>query len=134
MTLSKFFLLFVNAYLDVYSSALKTEWHNLTDADTKLLEDAITQSDQYKQWMRIFQASMIPPELRWIQLGAHNIYDQLSPRELSVFKKRTSQHSFPVIAEALGISVSSAKTYWRRALSKCQVLLMSPITSNNDEC
>ena len=100
-------------------------WHNLSDADATLLEDAITQSESFAEKMAIFRSGLIPEELRWLQLGAHEIYDQLSPRELTVFQMRTKKHTFPTIADALEISVSSAKTYWRRCLGKCARMFVS---------
>ncbi len=102
------------------------EWHNLSDADATLLEDAIVQSEEFAAKLAIFRSGLIPPEQRWLQINAHDIYDKLSVRELEVFKLRTCQHTFPVIAEALKISVSSAKTYWRRCLGKCTKAFMSP--------
>ena len=99
------------------------EWHNLSDADATLLEDAIIQSEEFAEKLAIFRSGLIPPEQRLLQLTAHEIYDKLSMRELEVFKMRTLKHTFPVIAEALDISVSSAKTYWRRCLAKCSKAL-----------
>ena len=98
---------------------MTTAWHNLSDADADLLEEAIDQSTEFKEKLAIFQSGLIPTEMRWLQLSAHHIYDQLSERERIVFKMRTNQHTFPSIATKLDISASSAKTYWRRALNKC---------------
>ena len=112
---------------------MNKEWHNLSDADATLLADAITQGNEYAEKLAIFQSGLISPELRWLQLEAHNIYDQLSDRELTVFKMRILQHTFPTIAEALDISVSSAKTYWRRSMAKCSKVLMSTNTPISDE-
>jgi len=95
------------------------DWPNLTDRDAERLEDSINQAEEYTRKLGIFRSGLIPPELRWLQLAAHETYDSLSPRELEVFIMRTKQHTFPTIASALDISVSSAKTYWRRSLAKC---------------
>ena len=112
---------------------MNKEWHNLSDADAALLEDAITQSEEYAQKLAIFQSGLIEPELRWLQLGAHDIYDQLSEREKTVFNMRLQKHTFPLIAEVLEISVSSAKTYWRRCMAKCAKLFMSSNEPISDE-
>ena len=109
------------------------EWHNLSDADATILEDAIVQSEEFAAKLAIFRSGLIPPEQRWLQLNAHKIYDKLSAREVAVFNMRTLQHTFPVIADALDISVSSAKTYWRRCLAKCNKAFMSPNDTNSDE-
>ena len=111
---------------------MKKEWHNLSDADANLLEDAIIQSEEFAAKLAIFRSGLIPPEQRWLQLNAHEIYDKLSPRELSVFRMRTLQHTFPTIADALEISVSSAKPYWRRCLAKCYKSFLSPIELSSD--
>jgi DNA-directed RNA polymerase specialized sigma24 family protein len=108
------------------------EWHNLSDADANILEDAIVQSEEFAAKLAIFRSGLIPPEDRWLQLNAHDIYDNLSEREKSVFKMRTLQHTFPAIAENLDISVSSAKTYWRRCLAKCNKAFMSTNDINSD--
>ena len=54
--------------------------------------------------------------------AAYKAYDSLSKRELQVFKLRCKLITFPLIAEQLDISTSSAKTYWRRSLAKCMAL------------
>ena len=95
------------------------DWPNLTDTDQERLEDAIDLGEEFRTKLMIFRSGLIDPEYRWLQLEAHKIYDSLSVRELEVFKMRTKQHTFPQIASALEISVSSAKTYWRRSLAKC---------------
>jgi DNA-binding CsgD family transcriptional regulator len=95
------------------------DWPNLTDDDQVRLEDAITQGDEFRKKLLIFRSGLISEKYRWLQLEAHKIYDSLSERELQVFKMRTKQHTFPQIASVLDISVSSAKTYWRRSLAKC---------------
>ena len=104
------------------------DWPNLTDRDAERLEDSIDQAEEYTRKLGIFRSGLISPELRWLQLAAHETYDSLSPRELEVFIMRTKQHTFPVIASALEISVSSAKTYWRRSLAKCAVMWKSSPT------
>ena len=104
------------------------DWPNLTNRDAERLEEAIDQAEEYKRKLAIFRSGLIPSELRWLQLAAHETYDSLSPRELEVFKMRTRQHTFPVIAHALNISVSSAKTYWRRSLAKCAQMWKSSTT------
>ncbi len=111
---------------------MSKEWHNLSDADAALLEDAIDQSEEYMKKLAIFRSGLIPPDQRWLQINAHEIYDKLSTRELAVFEMRTLQHTFPVIAQALGVSVSSAKTYWRRCLAKCSDAIMSSNKVNSD--
>ena len=115
-----------------FCSFMNKEWHNLSDADATLLEDAIIQSEQFAERLAVFRSGLISPEQRWFQLSAHKIYDNLSARELEVFKMRTLKHTFPVIAEALGVSVSSAKTYWRRCLAKCTTAFMSSNDSISD--
>jgi DNA-binding CsgD family transcriptional regulator len=111
---------------------MNKEWHNLSDADATLLEDAIIQSEEFAERLAVFRSGLISPEKRWLQLSAHKIYDDLSARELEVFKMRTLKHTFPVIADALDISVSSAKTYWRRCLAKCTAAFMSTNESISD--
>mgnify|MGYP003135030313 CR=1 FL=1 len=95
------------------------DWPNLTDRDAERLEDAIDLAEEYKVKLAVFRSGLIPPEHRWLQLAAHETYDSLSSREREVFIMRTKKHTFPIIAQALDISVSSAKTYWRRSLAKC---------------
>ena len=68
---------------------MKKEWHNLSDADATLLEDAIVQSEEFAEKLAIFRSGLVPPEQRWLQLNAHEIYDKLSARELEVFRMRT---------------------------------------------
>jgi len=95
------------------------DWPNLTDTDQERLEEAIDLGEEFREKLLIFRSGLIDQKYRWLQLEAHKIYDSLSVRELEVFKMRTRQHTFPQIASALEISVSSAKTYWRRSLAKC---------------
>ena len=128
-----FFSLFCQHLLCVFSVAcMDKEWHNLSDADATILEDAIVQSEEFAAKLAVFRSGLIPPEERWLQLNAHTIYDKLSEREIEVFNMRTLKHTFPVIADALDISVSSAKTYWRRCLAKCEKMFVSPNECNND--
>ena len=130
-----FFSLFCQHLPCVFSVAcMDKQWHNLSDADADILSDAIVQSEEYAAKLAVFRSGLIPPEDRWLQISAHDIYDKLSERELAVFELRTLQHTFPVIADALEISVSSAKTYWRRCLTKCNKAFMSTNDGNNDGC
>ena len=110
---------------------MDTNWHTLSNEDSEILADAIDQREEFTEKLAIFRSGLLPKERRWLQLAAHDIYDQLSERELTVLELRTLKHTFPVIAEALGISVSSAKTYWRRCLAKCTKAIMS---TNNTIC
>ena len=100
-------------------------WVELTDADAERLVRAVTRAKDYAEKMAIFQSAFIAPEQRWLQLAAHELYDELSPREIEVFSMRIRQHTFPIIAEALEISESTAKTYWLRTMAKCSKLFMS---------
>ena len=108
----------------------KSQWHTITDADADRLLDAIDQADEYVNKMLIFRAGLVPPQLRWLQLSAHRFYDLLSPRELQVFKLRCQDHTFPEIAEVVGVTESSCKEYWRRTLIKIRRVIE---TSNSDE-
>ncbi len=110
--------------------SLHMDWPNLTDENTKMLEDAIDQGNEYSKMMAIFQSGMIEKKYRWLQLSAHVMYDSFSVRQKEVFALRIKQHTFPEIADALGMSVSSAKTYWRRSLVKCQRVIHSGISEN----
>jgi DNA-binding CsgD family transcriptional regulator len=98
------------------------EFPLLTDKDQERLEDAITLSTSFRFKLNIFVSGLIPPDKRWLQRSAHLAYDSLSDREIQVFQLRCKMLSFPLIAEQLNISTSSAKTYWRRALLKCAEL------------
>ena len=100
-------------------------WVELTDEDAERLVRAVTRAKDYAKKMAIFQSAFIKPEYRWLQLAAHELYDELSPREREVFNLRIKQHTFPIIADALGISESSAKTYWLSTMAKCSKLFMS---------
>ena len=95
------------------------DWPLLTEDDYERLIESIDLGDEFFQKLAAFRSGLISPEMRKWQLMAHQAYDTLSERELQVFKRRLKQHSFPVIAENLAISESSAKTYWRRAIRKC---------------
>ena len=111
------------------------EFPLLTDADQERLESAITLSTSFRFKLNIFNSGLIPPEKRWLQHAAHRAYDNLSMRELQVFKLRCKMISFPLIGEQLRISTSSAKTYWRRALMKGAVLWESsnPLLIEDEE-
>jgi len=119
----KIFFLFVNTLHYLHSSM---SWVELTDEDAERLVRAMERADDYAHNMAIFQSAFIEPKLRWLQLSAHELYDELSDREREVFKMRIQQHTFPIIADALGISESSAKTYWLRTMAKCNKLFVSP--------
>ena len=99
-----------------------SDWPLLTDADQERLEEAITLSESFKWKLNVFTSGLIDKENRWLQLAAHKAYDSLSKRDLQVFKLRCKLITFPLIAEQLNISTSSAKTYWRRSLAKCMAL------------
>jgi len=102
------------------------DWVELTDEDAERLVSAITRAKDYAKKMAIFQSGFIAPNMRWLQTSAHELYDELSDREREVFSMRIQQHTFPIIADALGISESTAKTYWLRTMAKCSKLFVSP--------
>ena len=104
------------------------EWPNLTNADTDRLIQAADLGEDFRWKLEIFRSGLISTEHRWLQQCAHTAYDTFSLREKQVFKRRCKTISFPLIAEELCISTSSAKTYWRRALGKCEKLWKSSIT------
>ncbi|BAQ90736.1 transcriptional regulator [uncultured Mediterranean phage uvMED] len=108
-------------------------WVELTDTDAERLVSAITRSKNFANKMAIFQTGFIAPKHRWLQTSAHDLYDVLSKRERQVFAMRIQQHTFPIIAEALQISESTAKTYWLRTMTKCSKLFMSSNHSIDDE-
>tara|TARA_R100001163_G_C5005234_1_gene152994 strand:+ start:392 stop:733 length:342 start_codon:yes stop_codon:yes gene_type:complete len=95
------------------------DWPLITNKDYDRLIESIDLGDEFFQKLAIFRSGLIPFHLRQWQLNAHKAYDILSERELEVFKMRLKSHTFPMIAQSLGISDSSAKTYWRRAIKKC---------------
>lgn len=105
---------------------MDADWYTLTDADAERLESAITQSEEYATKMAIFASAFIPPEMRYLQLAAHQIYDELSEREKQVFEMKLKGHECTHIAIELEISRSSARVYWARALNKCARIIMSP--------
>ena len=82
----------------------ETHWHNITDRDTDRLLSAIEHQDKITQKLLVFRSGLIPKELRWLQLSAHNFYDLMSARELQVFKLRVRSHTFPEIAEVVGVA------------------------------
>ena len=108
----------------------ESQWHTITDADAARLIDAIDQADDYLQKMIVFRSGLIPSHLRWLQISAHQFYDLLSPRELQVFQLRIRNHTFPEIAEVVGVTDSSCKEYWRRTLVKIHDVIES---GNSDE-
>ena len=128
MSLKIFILIFVNCVI-VYI-CLHMDWPNLTNENTKMLEDAVDQGNEYAMMMAIFQSGMIEKKYRWLQLSAHVMYDSFSVSQNEVFSLRIKQHTFTEIADALGMSVSSAKTYWRRSLVKCERVIHSGNSEN----
>jgi DNA-binding NarL/FixJ family response regulator len=112
-----------------FKQQMESYWHNLTDADADRLIEAIDQADEYLQKMIVFRTGLIPKHLRWLQTSAHEFYDLLSPRELQVFQLRIRKHTFPEIAQVVGVTESSCKVYWRRTLNKIKNVIGTP---NND--
>jgi len=102
----------------------------ITNKDYERLLESIDLGDEFFQKLAIFRSGLIAPHLRHWQLKAHQAYDTLSSRELEVFRMRLKSHTFPMIASSLGISDSSAKTYWRRALKKCWDLFPSDVNED----
>ena len=100
-----------------------SDWEMLTDKNVKMLLDSIDLRGEFVKKLHIFETGLIEEEDRKWQLSAHKAYDVLSKREREVIKLRLKLMTFPHIAQGLGISVSSAKTYWRRALAKCAQFL-----------
>lgn len=100
-----------------------SDWEMLTDKNAEMLTDAQDLRTEFVKKLRIFETGLVDPEDRKWQLKAHEAYDVLSVRERQVFKLRLRLMTFPHIAQGLDISVSSAKTYWRRALMKCEQFL-----------
>ena len=103
----------------------------LTDRDYERLLESIDLRDEFFQKLAVFRSGLIDSSLREWQLKAHKAYDTLSERELEVFKMRLKSHTFPMIASSLGISDSSAKTYWRRALKKCWDLFPTDVNESS---
>ena len=103
----------------------------LTDKDYERLIESMELRDEFFQKLAVFRSGLIDSSLRHWQLKAHKAYDTLSVRELEVFKMRLKSHTFPMIASSLGISDSSAKTYWRRALKKCWDLFPNDVNENS---
>ena len=102
----------------------------ITNKDYERLLESIDLGDEFFQKLAIFRSGQIAPNLRHWQLKAHQEYDTLSSRELEVFRMRLKSHTFPMIASSLGISDSSAKTYWRRALKKCWDLFPNDVNED----
>ena len=100
-----------------------SDWEMLTDKNAEMLTDSQDLRLEFVEKLHIFSSGLIEPEERKWQLAAHEAYDTLSVRERQVFKLRLKLMTFPHIAQGLDISVSSAKTYWRRALMKCEQYL-----------
>ena len=98
------------------------DWPIITEDDYERLIESIDLGDEFFRKLCVFRSGLIEPSMRHWQLSAHKAYDSLSERELQVFKMRLKQHTFPMIAEALEISESPAKTYWRRSVRKCWAL------------
>ena len=90
----------------------------ITAKDYERLIDSIELGDEFYRKLASLRSGLIEPHMRHWQLSAHKAYDNLSERELQVFKMRLKSHSFPTIADTLEISESSANTYWRRAIRK----------------
>ena len=102
----------------------------ITNKDYERLLESIDLGDEFFQKLAIFRSGLIAPNLRHRQLKAHQAYDTLSSRELEVFRMRLKSHTFTMIASSLGISDSSAKTYWRRALKKCWDLFPNDVNED----
>lgn len=100
-----------------------SDWEMLTDKNAEMLEDSIDLRKEFVERLHIFSTGLIDPSERKWQLAGHKAYDIMSYREREVFKLRLRLMTFPHIAQGLDISVSSAKTYWRRALMKCEQFL-----------
>jgi DNA-binding CsgD family transcriptional regulator len=97
-----------------------SDWEMLTDKNRQMLEDSVDLRQEFAHKLKVFQSGLIPEKDRKWQFAAHSAYDEMSYRERQVFNRRLNLMTFPHIAEGLDISVSSAKTYWRRALMKCE--------------
>tara|TARA_R110001592_G_scaffold110221_1_gene306365 strand:+ start:62 stop:391 length:330 start_codon:yes stop_codon:yes gene_type:complete len=107
---------------------MESNWHNLTDVDADRLVEAIDQADEYLEKMIVFRSGLIAKELRWLQTSAHEFYDLLSPRELQVFQLRIRRHTFPEIAESVGVTESSCKVYWSRTIKKIKNVIDSGVS------
>jgi DNA-binding CsgD family transcriptional regulator len=103
----------------------------ITEESLETLAESVELANDFSEKMTAFRSGLIAKDLRWYQLAAHRAYDQLSSREKEVFMMRLRNHSFPLIAEQIGVSVSSAKTYWRRCIKKCGVLFNSVAYADN---
>ena len=91
----------------------------LTDKNAEMLTDSMDLRNEFVKKLHIFETGLIEEKDRKWQIAGHKAYDIMSKRERQVFKLRLKLMTFPHIAQGLEISVSSAKTYWRRALAKC---------------
>ena len=96
------------------------DWYSNTDLENDRLLDAIDHAEDASMKLHIFRTGLIPEHLRKYQKAGNMAYDILSEREMQVFSCRLIGQWFPQIAEAVGVSVSSVKTYWRRAIAKCR--------------
>ena len=96
------------------------DWYSITDLENDRLLDAIAHAEDASMKLHIFRTGLIPEHLRKYQKAGNMAYDILSKREMQVFSCRLVGQTFPQIAEAIGVSVSSVKTYWRRAIVKCR--------------
>jgi len=123
-----FFSIFCQQLLNVTLCSFmeETAWHNITDEDTDRLLNAIEHQDKVLQKLIVFRSGLIPKEMRWLQLKAHEFYDLLSKRELQVFKLRVRSHTFPEIASVVGVTESSCKEYWRRTIKKINAVIGLP--------
>ena len=96
------------------------DWYSITDLENDRLLDAIDHAEDASMKLHIFRTGLIPERLRKYQKAGNMAYDILSEREMQVFSCRLVGQTFPQIAEAINVSVSSVKTYWRRAIAKCR--------------
>ena len=101
-------------------TSISMDWYSITDLENDRLLDAIHHAEDASMKLHIFRTGLIPERLRKYQKAGNMAYDILSEREMQVFSCRLVGQTFPQIAEALEISVSSVKTYWRRAIAKCR--------------
>lgn len=108
-------------------------WSNLTDDNTDKWLHAINRADRYHRMMLVFRSGLIEPELRHLQLSAHQFYDLMSPQELRVFQQRILGHTFVSIAIEMEITESSVKEYWRRTLKKIKNVIEASINDEEEE-
>ena len=96
------------------------DWYSITDLENDRLLEAIDHAEDASMKLHIFRTGLIPEHLRKYQKAGNMASDILSEREMQVFSCRLIGQTLPQIAEAVGVSVSSVKTYWRRAIAKCR--------------